>query len=125
MLNLGHTFGHALEAETGFSSRLLHGEGVALGMVLAARFSAARGLMSAKDAERIGAHIASVGLPAELSALGLNVSGAQLAAHMLHDKKVDSGRLAFLLMRGIGEAFLTKDVSLAEVSAFLAGQLRK
>lgn len=125
LLNLGHTFGHALEAETGFGDRLLHGEGVALGMVLAARFSAARGLMKSAQAERIAAHIASVGLPAELSSLGLNVSGEQLAAHMLHDKKVDAGRLAFLLMRGIGEAFLTKDVSLAEVSAFLAGQLQK
>jgi 3-dehydroquinate synthase len=123
LLNLGHTFGHALEAETGFSDRLLHGEGVALGMVLAARFSAGRGLMAAQQAERIAAHIAAVGLPADARALGLNVSGAQLAAHMLHDKKVDAGRLAFLLMRGIGATFLTKDVTLAEVSAFLAEQL--
>ena len=124
LLNLGHTFGHALEAETGFSSRLLHGEGVALGMVLAARFSAARGLMPDAEAARIAAHIASVGLPARLSDLGLNVTGAHLAAHMLHDKKVDAGRLAFLLMRGIGQAFLTKDVTLEEVSAFLEGELQ-
>ena len=124
LLNLGHTFGHALEAETGYSSRLLHGEGVALGMVLAARFSARRGLMGASEAERIAAHIASVGLPADVRALGLNVSGEQLATHMLHDKKVDDGRLAFLLLRGIGQTFLTKDVSLTEVSAFLADELR-
>ena len=124
LLNLGHTFGHALEAETGFSSRLLHGEGVALGMVLAARFSARRGLMPMAEAERIAAHIAAVGLPADLRALGLNVSGDQLATHMLHDKKVDAGRLAFLLLRGIGEAFLTKDVTLGEVSAFLAEELQ-
>ncbi len=124
LLNLGHTFGHALEAETGFSSRLLHGEGVALGMVLAARFSAARGLMPAADAARIAAHVAAVGLPADVRTLGLNVTGAQLAAHMLHDKKVDAGRLAFLLLRGIGQTFLTKDVTLDEVSVFLAGALQ-
>jgi 3-dehydroquinate synthase len=123
LLNLGHTFGHALEAETGFSDRLLHGEGVALGMVLAARFSARRGLMESADAERIARHIAAMGLPSEVRDLGLNVSGAHLAAHMLHDKKVDAGRLAFLLMRGIGQAFLTKDVTLEEVSAFLADEL--
>ena len=125
LLNLGHTFGHALEAETGYSSRLLHGEAVALGMVLAARFSATRGLMPAAEAERVAAHIAAVGLPADLRALGLNVSGEHLAAHMLHDKKVDAGRLAFLLMRGIGQTFLTKDVTLAEVSAFLAAELAR
>jgi 3-dehydroquinate synthase len=124
LLNLGHTFGHALEAETGFSSLLLHGEAVALGMVLAARFSAARGLMPQAEATRIAAHIASVGLPADVRALGLNVSGEALAAHMLHDKKVDAGRLAFLLMRGIGETFLTKDVTLPEVTAFLEATLR-
>ena len=125
LLNLGHTFGHALEAETGYSSALLHGEAVALGMVLAARFSVRRGLMNATEADRVAAHIASVGLPADLRALGLNVSGEQLAAHMLHDKKVDDGRLAFLLVRGIGQTFLAKDVSLAEVSAFLAGELQR
>lgn len=124
LLNLGHTFGHALEAETGYSSMLLHGEGVALGMVLAARFSARRGLMDAADADRIAAHIASVGLPADVRSLGLNVSGEALAAHMLHDKKVDDGRLAFLLMRGIGRTFLAKDVALAEVSAFLGEALK-
>ena len=93
-------------------------------MVLAARFSARRGLMGSEEAERIAAHIASVGLPADVRALGLNVSGEQLAAHMLHDKKVDAGRLAFLLMRGIGQTFLTKDVSLAQVSDFLANELK-
>ncbi len=123
LLNLGHTFGHALEAETGYSSRLLHGEAVALGMVLAARFSARRGLMGEDEAARIAAHTAAVGLPADVRGLGLNVSGAQLAAHMLHDKKVDAGRLAFLLLRGIGQTFLTKDVTLEEVSTFLADEL--
>jgi len=127
LLNLGHTFGHALEAETGFSDRLLHGEGVALGLVLAARFSATRGLMPAAEATRIAAHIASVGLPADLrgcfAALGLAPTAQALAAHMAHDKKVDDGRLALLLLRGIGQAFLTREVQLADISAFLAAEL--
>ncbi len=125
LLNLGHTFGHALEAETGFSDRLLHGEGVALGMVLAARFSARRGLIAPADAERIARAIAASGLPSELSALGLNGSGAMLAAHMLHDKKMDAGTLPFVLLRGIGEAFLDKSVALDEVASFLDGELQR
>lgn len=123
LLNLGHTFGHALEAQTGFSDRLLHGEGVAMGMVLAARFSAKRGLMSAIEAERIAAHLTNLGMTSEISALGLNCDGKTLAAHMLHDKKMEAGTLPFVLMRGIGEAFLAKDVDLGEVAAFLDGQL--
>lgn len=123
LLNLGHTFGHALEAETGFSDRLLHGEAVALGMVLAARFSAARGLMPQASAERVARHIAGCGLPSEISALGLTCDGKRLAAHMLHDKKMDAGTLPFVLLRGIGQAFLAKDVKLDEVAAFLDGQL--
>ncbi|MEP7223233.1 MAG: 3-dehydroquinate synthase [Novosphingobium sp.] len=123
LLNLGHTFGHALEAQTGFSDRLLHGEGVALGMVMAARYSARRGLMSAAEADRVAAHIALTGLPAKLSALGLNCTGQTLTAHMLHDKKMDAGTLPFLLMRGIGEAFLAKDVALDDVAEFLDGEL--
>lgn len=124
LLNLGHTFGHALEAETGFSDRLLHGEGVALGMVLAARFSARQGLMSGQDAGRIVAHMAAVGLPASLKSLGLDCDGRRLADHMLHDKKMDAGTLPFLLMRGIGETFLAKDVELGDVAAFLDEELR-
>jgi 3-dehydroquinate synthase len=124
LLNLGHTFGHALEAETGFSDRLLHGEAVALGMTLAARFSARRGLMTEADAERVAAHIAAVGLPSELSALGLACSGADLTAHMLHDKKMEAGTLPFVLLRGIGEAFLDRGVSFDEVAEFLDHQLR-
>lgn len=123
LLNLGHTFGHALEAQTGFSDRLLHGEGVAMGMVLAARYSARRGLMSGADADRIGAHFAATGLPHQLSALGLNCDGAALVQHMLHDKKMDAGTLPFVLMRAIGEAFLAKDVELADVARFLDGEL--
>jgi len=125
LLNLGHTFGHALEAETGFSDRLLHGEAVALGMVLAARYSVRRGLISSTDAERVAAAIAAAGLPSELSALGLNGSGTMLAAHMLHDKKMDAGTLPFVLLRGIGEAFLDREVSLDDVAQFLDAELQR
>ena len=123
LLNLGHTFGHALEAETGFSSALLHGEAVALGMVLAARFSARKGLMTAAEAARISAHFEALGIRANIAELGLDCSGQKLADHMLHDKKMDAGTLPFLLLRGIGETFLAKDVALDEVAEFLDGEI--
>jgi len=123
LLNLGHTFGHALEAECGFSERLLHGEAVALGMVLAARYSARRGLITDADAERVASAIAASGLPSEVSALGLNRDGQALAAHMLHDKKMDAGTLPFVLLRSIGEAFLDRNVELTDVAEFLDRQL--
>ena len=119
LLNLGHTFGHALEAETGFSDRLLHGEAVALGLVLAFDFSAARGLCEAADAERVRAHLAAVGLPTRLSDAGIDASGAALVGHMRHDKKMRDGRLPFILARGIGAAFVDDSVGLEEVAAFL------
>jgi len=124
LLNLGHTFGHALEAETGFSDKLLHGEGVALGMVLAARYSARRGTLSDDDAARVTAAIDAAGLPSEVAALGLAADGRTLAAHMLHDKKMDAGTLPFVLLRGIGEAFLDKAVSLDDVAEFLDEELQ-
>lgn len=123
LLNLGHTFGHALEAETGFSDRLLHGEAVAAGMALAARYSARRGLMTVAEADRGGAAIAAAGLPSRLGELGLDCNGTELVSHMLHDKKMDAGTLPFVLMRGIGQAFLARDVSLADVAEFLDGEL--
>jgi 3-dehydroquinate synthase len=123
LLNLGHTFGHALEAETGFSEALLHGEAVALGMVLAARFSALRGLLSAGEAERAVAHLADAGLPTQIASLGLGCDGARLAAHMEHDKKMDAGTLPFVLLRRIGEAVLVRDVALGEVATFLDDEL--
>jgi 3-dehydroquinate synthase len=125
LLNLGHTFGHALEAETGFSSRLLHGEAVALGMVLAARYSARRELIKHTNAEHVARHIAEAGLPAAISALGFDCDGRQLADHMLHDKKMDAGTLPFLLMRGIGETFMARDVELADVADFLDEELAR
>ncbi len=124
LLNLGHTFGHALEAETGFSSRLLHGEAVALGMVLAARYSARRGLMAKASAEHVASHLAEIGLPSAMPALGLDCDGQTLTRHMLHDKKMDAGALPFVLMKGIGAAYLAKDVDLGDVAAFLDGELR-
>lgn len=124
LLNLGHTFGHALEAETGFSDALLHGEGVAAGMALAFAYSAAKGLCSAQDAERVAAHLRDIGLPDGLRAAGITAGGARLVEHMLHDKKMAGGTLPFLLARGIGQTYLDKTVDLAEVAAFLDAQPR-
>ncbi|MDE2412803.1 MAG: 3-dehydroquinate synthase [Sphingomonadales bacterium] len=125
LLNLGHTFGHALEAQTGFSDRLLHGEAVALGMVLAARYSARRGLIPAASADHVARHLREVGMAANLSALGLNCDGATLVRHMLHDKKMDAGTLPFILLRAIGEAFVAKDVALDDVAHFLDAELKR
>ena len=122
LLNLGHTFGHALEAETGFSDRLLHGEAVACGMALAFRFSAAQGLCPVEDAARVSAHIAAAGLPATLAEARVDASGETLVAHMAHDKKMAGGRLPFLLARGIGASFLARDVDLGSVARFLDGE---
>ena len=119
LLNLGHTFGHALEAETGFSERLLHGEAVAAGMALAFDFSASRGLCGPAEAGRVRAHLAAVGLPVDLKAIGITASGRRLVQHMMHDKKMSRGRLPFILARGIGQAYVDKEVDLGEVEAFL------
>ncbi|WP_298673671.1 3-dehydroquinate synthase [uncultured Sphingomonas sp.] len=120
LLNLGHTFGHALEAETGFSERLLHGEGVAAGCALAFGFSAAQGLCTREDAERVAAHWRASGLPDGLAAAGINAPAARLIEHMRHDKKASAGRIPFLLARGIGQTYLDRDVDLGAVEAFLA-----
>lgn len=119
LLNLGHTFGHALEAETGFGPTLLHGEAVAAGMALAFRFSAERGLCSADDADRVVMHLRKLGLPYDCASAGVKVSGERLAAHMAHDKKKAGGRVPFILARGIGQAFVDKSVALEDVAAFL------
>ncbi|GMM93904.1 3-dehydroquinate synthase [Qipengyuania sp. MTN3-11] len=124
LLNLGHTFGHALEAATGFSEGLLHGEAVALGMVLAARYSARRDDCSLDDAERVTRAVSQAGLPTEISALGLECDGAALVDHMRHDKKMQGGTLPFVLLRTIGAAFLAKDVALEDVALFLDEQLQ-
>jgi 3-dehydroquinate synthase len=119
LLNLGHTFGHALEAETGFSDTLLHGEAVALGLALAFRFSAQRGLCPQSDADRVVAHLISVGLPARMADAGIAADGAALVAHMANDKKRSGGRLPFILARGIGNAFVDRAVDLDDIAAFL------
>jgi 3-dehydroquinate synthase len=125
LLNLGHTFGHALEAETGFSDRLLHGEAVALGMVLAARYSARRGKISSEDAERAETAIAAAGLPARLAPLGLACDGATLVEHMRHDKKAEGATLPFVLLRALGQATVERDVNLADMAAFLDAELTR
>jgi 3-dehydroquinate synthase len=124
LLNLGHTFGHALEAETGFSDALLHGEGVAAGMALAFAYSARLGHCPRQDAERVAAHLRAAGLPDGLAAAGITASGARLVEHMLHDKKMAAGTLPFLLARGIGRTYLDKTVDLTDVTAFLDEQPR-
>ncbi len=111
LLNLGHTFGHALEAATGYGARLLHGEGVAIGMALAFRLSVRLGLCPGQDAERFSRHLRAAGLPAAIADIpGARPGTAELIAHMRHDKKARDGRIAFVLVRGIGEAFVTDEV---------------
>jgi 3-dehydroquinate synthase len=120
LLNLGHTFGHALEAEVGFGEALLHGEAVALGCCQAFRFSAAQGLCSGQDAERAQAAIAAQGLPTRMDQVpGAPFSADRLIAHMSQDKKAEAGRLTFVLARGIGEAFVAKGVEPEPLRAFL------
>jgi 3-dehydroquinate synthase len=121
LLNLGHTFGHALEAGTGYGERLVHGEAVALGMAQAFRFSAARGLCSADDAARVERHLRSVGLPTRLADVPGDLPDDEaLLSLMAQDKKVVRGRLVFVLARGIGEAFVARDVPVEAVRSFLA-----
>jgi 3-dehydroquinate synthase len=119
LLNLGHTFGHALEAETGYSERLLHGEAVALGCVLAFEFSALHRLCKQAEADRVRAHFAAAGLPTTLGEIGLAGMGEQLARLMTLDKKREAGRTQFILVRGIGQAFVDQQVELADIAAFL------
>ena len=125
LLNLGHTFGHALEAGAGFSGRLLHGEAVALGMALAFDFSARKGLIGAADADRARAHLAAVGLPTYLQDVPGGVPGVDALMDLIaQDKKVKRGKLTFILVRGIGQAFVENDVDAAEVRAFLAEKFK-
>ena len=120
LLNLGHTFAHALEAEAGYDGSLLHGEAVAYGMVLAHRLSAALGLCGEDDAGRVAAHFRAVGLPSEADALpAIRWNSAALIERMKHDKKVQGGRMTFVLTRGIGHAFLSRDVPLEALGTLL------
>ncbi|MEM8796368.1 MAG: 3-dehydroquinate synthase [Pseudomonadota bacterium] len=124
LLNLGHTFGHALEAATGYSDRLVHGEAIAIGMVLAHRFSARLGLAPEGDAERVRVHFERVGLPFELAHIpGEALNADELMTHIAQDKKVKRGALTFILTRGIGKAFIQDDVSPGDVKTFLEDNL--
>lgn len=120
LLNLGHTFGHALEKATGYSDRLLHGEGVAIGMVLAHKFSARLGLAPSQDTGRIEAHLKNAGLPTTLADIpGELPPTPVLMDAIAQDKKVSRGALTFILTRGIGGAFIEKNVDPTAVSGFL------
>ena len=124
LLNLGHTFGHALEAALGYDGTLLHGEAVAIGMVQAFRFSERLGLCEEGLAERVADHLASVGLPTDLSGIRARLPDAEgLLAYMRQDKKAKQGRLVFVLVRGIGKAFLTADVEEETLLSFLEDEL--
>jgi 3-dehydroquinate synthetase len=126
LLNLGHTFGHALEAAAGFSARLLHGEAIALGMALAFEFSARRGLLPRAEAERVARHLEAVGLPTRVASVSGGLPHADgLMDLIAQDKKVKRGKLTFILVRGIGEAFIASDVDDAEVRAYLLEKLGK
>jgi 3-dehydroquinate synthase len=124
LLNLGHTFGHALEAETGFSDEMLHGEAVAVGMAMAFRLSVRLGLCPEADADRLVRHLGAVGLPSGLHGSGGAGNRAwdveRLVHHMAGDKKVKDGKVTFVLARGIGQSFLTRDVPAEAVAAMLA-----
>ncbi|MBO4225524.1 3-dehydroquinate synthase [Bradyrhizobium neotropicale] len=128
LLNLGHTFGHALEAATGFSDRLFHGEGVAIGMTLAAEFSASLGMIAQADAARVKRHLTAVGLPTRLQDIGGFVQEGladadALMALMAQDKKVKRGRLPFILLEAVGRAVIARDVEPAPVRDFLKAKL--
>jgi 3-dehydroquinate synthase len=124
LLNLGHTFGHAFEAGAGYSQRLLHGEAVALGCVLAFEFSARKGLIGTADATRARAHLEAVGLPTQVKDVSGGVPDVDALMNLIaQDKKVKRGKLTFILVRGIGQAFIANDVDPAEVRAFLSDKL--
>jgi 3-dehydroquinate synthase len=124
LLNLGHTFGHAFEAGAGYSQRLLHGEAVALGCALAFEFSARKGLITPTDATRVRAHLEAVGLPTKVKDVSGGVPGVDALMDLIaQDKKVKRGKLTFILVRGIGQAFVVNDVDPAEVRAFLTDKL--
>jgi 3-dehydroquinate synthase len=130
LLNLGHTFGHALEAATGFSDRLFHGEGVSVGMVLAAEFSAQLGMIAPDDAARIASHLSAVGLPTRLHDIagfaqeGLADADALLAL-MAQDKKVKRGKLTFILLEAVGRAVIANNVEPSLVRDFLQVKLAR
>jgi len=121
LLNLGHTFGHALEAATNYdSARLVHGEAVSIGMVLAHQFSARLNLASPDDGTRVASHLKTVGLPVSMNEIPGDLPAAEVLMEAIaQDKKVKSGKLTFILTRGIGQSFVADDVPASEVLSFL------
>lgn len=119
LLNLGHTFAHAIEAEAGLGGRVLHGEAVSLGMVLALRLSAQLGLCESSEEDRLVRHLTDTGLPARAGDIDIAWSPTALIEHMSRDKKVEAGQVNFVLARGIGQAFTTSDVPREVLEAVL------
>lgn len=125
LLNLGHTFGHALEAATGYSERLTHGEAVAIGCVLAFQLSAQLGLCPKGESARVREHFSGIGLPTRITQIpGPPPTTDALMRHMGHDKKATGGRLAFILARGVGQAFIARDVPTEAVISLLDDETR-
>jgi len=125
LLNLGHTFGHAFEAHFGYSDRLLHGEGVALGMALAFDYAVRRGMCSAADAARVKAFLTSAGMHHEAVGLDPNLTAEILVGYMMQDKKVEQGALTLILPAAIGDTRIVKDADVNDVTAFLKEKLGK
>jgi len=125
MLNLGHTFGHALEAATGYDSRrLVHGEGVAIGMVLAHEFSNRMNLCDADSVNRVKRHFSAVGLPTSIADIpGAMPGPKQLLGYISQDKKVTKGELTFILTKGVGKAYIANNVIASEIQTFLEEKL--
>ena len=125
LLNLGHTFGHALEAAADYDGRLLHGEAVAIGMVMAFDLSAEMGLCSQEDPSRVRAHLRSLALKTKASEITPNLkqSAEDIVALMASDKKAQAGKIGFILARGIGEAFQSYDVDLEQVTSIVKESL--
>jgi 3-dehydroquinate synthase len=120
LLNFGHTFAHALEAETGYSNKLLHGEAVAIGMIMAIELSQSLGMCPAEDALRTRRHFEKIGLPVTPKTIrGRKWDAKALLAHMRHDKKIRGGKMRFVLTRGIGKAFVSDDVGVEAVTRIL------
>ncbi|MZR29279.1 3-dehydroquinate synthase [Sneathiella litorea] len=126
LLNLGHTFGHALEAETGYGPHLNHGEAVAIGMIMAAELSASLGYLDRQDCGRIRAHFKSLGLPVRVPDIaGVNWNAEKLLAHMRQDKKISGGKITLILMKAIGDTFITKTIEEADILSLLQQELKE
>ncbi len=120
LLNFGHTFGHALEANTGFGSKLLHGEAVAIGMIMAFDLSVLMGLCQKEDASRVRKHFLSIGLPTQMSDIAnQNWESELILNYIARDKKVQNGKINFILTRGIGHVFMSSGVDTADLVTVL------